>query len=149
MREHLRLQMRRNGLSQRGLSRLAALDETAVKQILSGRSRSPRLDTVARLASALNTSVADLIGESAADSSIYSVLTRVFDLLRDHALLSLDEQESRMVAAAIAECLNDAVTDKSTSDPSEHVAAVVRNLVSARKFKESGMDDSGGQSRPD
>lgn len=145
LRENLRAQMRRNGLSQRGLSRLAALDETAVKQILSGRSRSPRLETVARLALALNTPIADLIGERSVDASTFSAVSRVFDLLRDHALLSFDAQETRMVAVAMTEWLTDPEADR-TGEP-EHVAAVVRNLVSARRFKDPGPDDAGGPSR--
>ena len=53
--------MGRHRLSQRALSRLADLDETTVKQILNGRSRSPRLDTVLRLAAALDVDVWRLI----------------------------------------------------------------------------------------
>ena len=138
LRENLRLMMQSKGLSQRGLSRLAALDETAVKQILSGRSRSPRLETVARLASALDTSVAQLTGEQATDVEFYTGLLDVLEILRAHGLLAMEEHEARTLAAAIAEGLaNDGVGVDTAAMPKEHVGAVVRNLVSIRKFNGS------------
>lgn len=146
LRENLRLMMQRKGYSQRGLSRMAALDETAVKQILSGRSRSPRLETVARLAVALETSVARLVGDRPSDMDYYAGLVDGLEIMRGQGLLGLDEQEVRTVAAAIAEGLA-GVADTDHGGNGEnagrgrghagtaHVDAVVRNLMSLRKFR--------------
>lgn len=131
--------MAQRGLSQRALSRLATLDETAVKQILSGRSRSPRLDTVVRLAEALGTSVSHLIGDRQSDVERYSVLAGSIDVFRRLGLMTLDEAEARAVAAAMAEALAQHAADGPHG--ADHVASVARNVVSLRRYRrQDGRD---------
>ena len=64
---HLQAQIaargQRLGLSMRKLSLTAGLNETAVKAIMTGRSKSPRGDTLQAIAQALGTTVHELLGE--------------------------------------------------------------------------------------
>ncbi len=55
--------MKDRGFNQRSLAIAANLNETAVRDILIGRSRSPRYATLAALASVLKCTVAELAGE--------------------------------------------------------------------------------------
>jgi len=57
----LRRRMAAGDFNQKSLARAAGLNETAVRDILVGRSRHPRHDTVEKLARALGCAVADLI----------------------------------------------------------------------------------------
>jgi transcriptional regulator with XRE-family HTH domain len=63
LRENLTARRKEANLSARQLSAKAGLNESAVKDIESGKSRHPREDTIQRLAYALNCSVGDLMGE--------------------------------------------------------------------------------------
>lgn len=54
------------GLTQKGLALKAGLGETAIRDILKGRSRHPRHDTIQKIADALNCSAAELLGEGQA-----------------------------------------------------------------------------------
>lgn len=56
--------MKDRGFNQRSLAVAASLNETAVRDILIGRSRSPRYATLAALASVLKCTVAELAGEA-------------------------------------------------------------------------------------
>jgi transcriptional regulator with XRE-family HTH domain len=58
--ENLEKLMRQHGLSQKGLSVKAGLNETAVRDILRGRSKDPQLSTVRALASVLQCKIEDL-----------------------------------------------------------------------------------------
>lgn len=58
--------MARTGLTQKALALKAGLNETAVRDILIGKSRHPRHDTVEKLARALGCALADLVGGGAA-----------------------------------------------------------------------------------
>jgi len=133
LRTNLTELIKQRGLSQRALSRQASLDETAVKQILSGRSRSPRLDTVARLAAALETDVSGLIGERRSDVELFAILGAVFDVFRRFGLMEIDEQEARAVAAAVAEAI--ALQEGAETDRAEHVASVARNVINLRRYR--------------
>lgn len=136
LRANLTTMMKQRGLSQRGLSREASLDETAVKQILSGRSRSPRLETVARLAAALETDIASLIGERRSDVELFAILGAVFDVFRRFGLMEIDEDEARAVAAAVAEAI--ALQEGAEAERAEHVASVARNVVNLRRYRDEG-----------
>jgi phage repressor protein C with HTH and peptisase S24 domain len=72
METHLTRELKRlmaeRGWSARELSARAGLGESAVKEILSGRSRSPRSDTVAKLARALDKPAAALMGEAESEA---------------------------------------------------------------------------------
>ncbi|MEQ8602547.1 MAG: helix-turn-helix transcriptional regulator [Marivibrio sp.] len=136
--------IKQRGLSQRALSRLASLDETAVKQILSGRSRSPRLDTVARLAAALETDVAGLIGERRSDVELFAILGAVFDVFRRFGLMEIDEQEARAVAAAVAEAI--ALQEGAEAERAEHVASVARNVINLRRYRSDASTAGATQS---
>jgi hypothetical protein len=50
-------------LNRKSLSKRAGLNETAVRDIIEGRSQNPRHDTVAKIAKALGCTAADLMGE--------------------------------------------------------------------------------------
>ena len=58
----LRRRMTECGFNQKSLARTAGLNETAVRDILKGRSRSPRIDTLEALARVLDCSVIHLTG---------------------------------------------------------------------------------------
>lgn len=62
--KELKRRMAVHGLSQKGLAKRAGLNDTAVRDILSGRSKHPRQDTIQKLASALGCSVAELMDDS-------------------------------------------------------------------------------------
>ncbi|MBR9766001.1 MAG: helix-turn-helix domain-containing protein [Rhodobacteraceae bacterium] len=64
---NLKEQMRRRGLGMAQLSRKAGLNETAVYDILKQRTESPRLNTIAKIAGALEISAADLLKPSRAE----------------------------------------------------------------------------------
>ena len=57
----LRRRMEAGGFNQKSLARAAGLNETAVRDILIGKSRHPRHDTVQKLAAALDCSAGELI----------------------------------------------------------------------------------------
>lgn len=62
--------MVRSGVQMRGLSAIAGLGEKAVQDIMSGRSKSPRIDTIVKLAAAMNVDPNDLLpGPAPSDSS--------------------------------------------------------------------------------
>lgn len=61
--DRLRRAIRASGSTPRAISLRAGLSESAVKHILNGDSRSPRLATVRKLAASLNIPVHDLAGE--------------------------------------------------------------------------------------
>jgi transcriptional regulator with XRE-family HTH domain len=63
---NLRSLMAESGLNPRSLSLRAGLNATAVRDMLEGRSRFPRYDTVQSLADALGVTPATLMGESGA-----------------------------------------------------------------------------------
>ena len=58
----LRRRMVAGGFNQKSLARHAGLNETAVRDILKGRSRSPRIDTLEALSRALSCTVQELTG---------------------------------------------------------------------------------------
>ena len=57
------------GLNASALSEKAGLNDTAVKQILHGKSKSPKVDTVLKIAAALDCSILDLLEISLLPSS--------------------------------------------------------------------------------
>ena len=62
----LRRRMEAGGFNQKSLARAAGLNETAVRDILTGKSRHPRHDTVQKLAAALDCTAGELIDPGAA-----------------------------------------------------------------------------------
>ena len=75
--------MAAHGLSQKGLAQLAGLNDTAVRDIVSGRSRHPRHDTIQKLADALGCSAAELLDDktgpivrAGADGDEYVLIAR-------------------------------------------------------------------------
>ena len=63
--KELKRRMAAYGLSQKGLAQRAGLNDTAVRDILAGRSRHPRHDTIQKLADALDCGVAELVDDRA------------------------------------------------------------------------------------
>jgi transcriptional regulator with XRE-family HTH domain len=139
LRDNLSEMLIERGLSQRALSRMASLDETAVKQILSGRSRSPRLDTVARLADALDISVSILIGDRRSDAEHYGLMREILEILRRTGFIAIQADELDAVAAAMAASVVSGNGD--TQPNADHVAAVAQNLVSLRRYRPSGNEE--------
>ncbi|MBT9385501.1 helix-turn-helix transcriptional regulator [Pseudooceanicola sp. CBS1P-1] len=77
---NLRAQMERRSLSMAQLSRKAGTNDTAVYDILKQRTRSPKLDTIAKLADALEVRVIDLLtsgDRSAAEQEILAIFERL------------------------------------------------------------------------
>src|SRR3984885_1962537 len=62
-RRHLRELMEKKGFNPRSLSLAAGLNATAVRDMLEGRTQSPRYDTARALANALGTTSAILMGD--------------------------------------------------------------------------------------
>ena len=60
--DEIRRRMKAGGFNQKSLARAAGLNETAVRDILIGKSRHPRHDTIQKIASALDCTAAKLIG---------------------------------------------------------------------------------------
>lgn len=67
------------GLNQKSLALKAGLNETAVRDILIGKSRNPRTDTVAKLAKVLGCSLPDLLGGSGAVNGDF-ILVPTYDV---------------------------------------------------------------------
>lgn len=59
--ENLRSAMERARINPAELARSAKINTTGVYDIMSGRSRSPRVDTIAKLAEALHVPVSELL----------------------------------------------------------------------------------------
>ncbi len=59
--DEIRARMEAGGFNQKSLARAAGLNETAVRDILIGKSRHPRHDTVQKIATALDCTAAQLI----------------------------------------------------------------------------------------
>jgi transcriptional regulator with XRE-family HTH domain len=84
------------GFSMRKLSLTAGLNETAVKAIMTGRSKSPRGDTLQAIALALRTTVQVLLGEDDAAIALASAPAQ------NEAIEALRERE-RQLATEIEE----------------------------------------------
>jgi transcriptional regulator with XRE-family HTH domain len=82
---NLRRLMAEQGLNPRSLSLKAGLNATAVRDMLEGRSRFPRYDTTKALATALNTTPAQLMSDEAAttDTSKNSISGNDLELLTE------------------------------------------------------------------
>lgn len=91
---NLKRLMAAQGLNPHTLTAAAGTNPTAVYDILSGKSRSPKVETVAKLASALGTDVSTLIEEPGA-SALRSDLQAIARQL-DH------EEQERLLAIARA-----------------------------------------------
>ena len=59
----IRWRMEAAGQNQKSLARAAQLNETAIRDILKGRSKNPRIDTLKAIATVLECTVNDLIGD--------------------------------------------------------------------------------------
>ena len=67
---NIRAGMQEMGWSGRQLSDQAGLNESAVKNILNERSKYPRVDTLHKIATALETTVGEILGEAGAGVSL-------------------------------------------------------------------------------
>lgn len=102
--ENLRVLMEQKDLSMAALSRLAGTNATQVYDILHQRTRSPKLETIEKLANALNVSVLDLLSRGDRRRAEQ-------ELVAAFALLSQTDQERLLT---VARAWLDA-QDKSTS----------------------------------
>lgn len=78
--------MKRRNMDAAKLARAAGLNPTGIYDILSGKSRSPRLDTIGKIAKALNVRISDLFDDMSADE-VRSQIDSVFS--------ELDPEEQR------------------------------------------------------
>lgn len=85
-------EMERRGMDGSSLARAAGLNPTGVYDILSGKSRSPRLDTIAKIANALNIDVAQLISMPTKEE----LKDEIYSIFSD---LDSDEQEKLLQIA--------------------------------------------------
>lgn len=72
--------MARRGTNPAEVARLAGINATGVYDIMSGKSRSPRLDTIGKIAKALNMPIAALFEEPSDDELRQSILDAVYRL---------------------------------------------------------------------
>jgi len=73
--------MELRGMNPAELARKAGINQTGVYDILSGKSRSPRLDTIGKIATALSVPVAALFEERTEDSSLIDLRNQALSLL--------------------------------------------------------------------
>lgn len=78
------------GLNQKSLAKKAGLNDTGVRDILEGRSRSPRHDTLTKLAKALGCTVGDLTGEPTARRPVSAEM--------DLAIVAINELDVHVAA---------------------------------------------------
>lgn len=88
--------LRARGLSMAEVSRRANASETLVHDIVNGRSRSPRIETVAKIAAALGVTVADLLAQGKRSQAEAAVLSAL------HAMPEADQQRLAVIAQAMA-----------------------------------------------
>lgn len=81
--------MERQGLSPAELARRAKINATGVYDILSGKSRSPRLDTVHKIAAALRVPISVLLEEKKAEELRQEILDAVDKLPEREQLRAL------------------------------------------------------------
>jgi len=92
--DRIRATRKHKGLNASDLARLTGLNQSEISQIESGRKRSPRLDTIQRIARALDVSIDFLSGSYEYDSLDKALATESLNLyLRDVKL------EERQVSA--------------------------------------------------
>ncbi|MBI1273172.1 MAG: helix-turn-helix domain-containing protein [Alphaproteobacteria bacterium] len=105
--------MDQEGYSPRSLSLAAKLNETAVRDMIAGRARFPRYDTIRALARALNTTPAYLMGDEGIKEQIRQggikkisdldllteIITRVQEVSKELGITPGPEQFARIVSA--------------------------------------------------
>ncbi len=94
--------MTRAKLSQKRLALIAGLNETAVRDIVTGRSRHPRHDTLQKLANALDCTVSDLIDERTGTAA------RTGDDPEAFLIISRFDPENEQSSASLTNPANDA-----------------------------------------
>lgn len=83
--------MKRRNIDAAKLARAAGVNATGIYDILSGKSRSPRLDTIGKIAKALGVTVSSLCEDRSEDDikeQIYSVFLDLDDADRERLLLT-------------------------------------------------------------
>jgi len=90
IRDELRRRMEANEFNQKSLARAAQLNETAVRDILKGRSKNPRVDTLQAIAKVLGCTVNDLIGETGLRVENAELKARIAGLEAELAALKAD-----------------------------------------------------------
>lgn len=109
--------MHEQGLTQRSLSLRAGLNETAVRDIVEGRARFPRYDTIRALADALGTTPAYLMGDEEIRAGIHDgkiekvgdldllteIIARVQELCADMRITPDPKDFARIVSTLYAQ----------------------------------------------
>lgn len=134
--------MRAQNLTPRRLSLCAGLNATAVRDLLSGRAKNPRLDTMLALAKVLGVTLATLIGETATTASAPQVPEKL-ELLTDILTQLLEAAADMPIApepddlAAIATTLYRQLLQSASPVPTtaiaDHVAMLTGFLQQRRK----------------
>lgn len=78
--DNIQFVMEQRGLTAASLARKAEVNPTGIYDIISGKSKSPRLDTISKVASALNVPVVLLL-ERAEESALRSQIVETFQML--------------------------------------------------------------------
>lgn len=122
--ETLRVLMRNSSLNPRSLSLKAGLGTTAVRDMLEGRVKFPRYDTVVALAKALNITPARLMGDQEANgaSPPPSPASTIKEEFGDEELVLLAE---------LIEKIQETVTTRAQNIPAPKFAAMVASLYRA------------------
>lgn len=92
--ENIQSVMARKGMTAASLARRAHLNPTGIYDIISGKSKSPRLDTISKIAEALGVSVVTLL-ERQTDADLRDNLADALDLLPE-------EEQRRLLLVAHA-----------------------------------------------
>ena len=75
--------MERRGVNSAELARSAGLNSTGIYDILSGKSRSPRLDTIGKIARALGVPISSLFDDMEADDMREQIMSLIASLPDD------------------------------------------------------------------
>jgi transcriptional regulator with XRE-family HTH domain len=126
---NLRLLMEKNGYNPRSLSLKAGLNATAVRDMLDGRSRFPRYDTILAMAEALGTTPALLMGDAEAALEISAkghgfgqdlemlteIIARLQEIVEEHDH-KLTPRDFAAMAATIYKRMQDGTGQKKNAD---------------------------------
>lgn len=131
------------GLNPRSLSLKAGLNPTAVRDMLEGRTRSPRYDTAEALAKALGTTATHLMKGETDESSMddLCLLAEIIACLQeisedmDHAL---SPREFAAMAATIYHRLQDEEKKSGASSSKQNIGAKIYDLLDYEKLRKQG-----------
>jgi transcriptional regulator with XRE-family HTH domain len=146
----LRNLMAERGLTPRSLSLAAGLNETAVRDIIAGRARFPRYDTILALAEALDTTPAYLMGDEVTKQQIKQgqikkisdldllteIIARVQEVSEELSITPKPEQFARIVTALYQRL----ITSEKQELTKKELGIRVRAIFDYEKVNSSGRN---------